>query len=137
MNLYERARKDNAKILNSQTGFTVPVVLTAPSGNAYNHRAFFVDTNLEINPATGLPMIGRKTAMSISIFNESGALVFSTENPAETAGKWKVAFTSPITGVAETMTITDPLFDRTLGQITFTLKKLSTKVIPAPVPEGD
>ena len=131
MSLYDRARKDNARILNYDQGFTVPVVFTSPTGNVYPARGFFIDTNLEINPATGLPMIARHTAITVSIYDVDGVLQFVSENPADTVGIWKATFTG-ISGSSETFTVTDPMFDRTIGQITMTLKVLKTKIIPAP-----
>lgn len=131
MSLYDRARKDNARILNSDQGFTVSVVFTSPVGNVYPVRGFFIDTNLEINPSTGLPVIARHTAMTVSVYDIDGVLQFITENPADTAGIWKATFTG-ISGASETFLVSDPMFDRTIGQITMILKTLKTKVIPAP-----
>lgn len=134
MSLYDRARKDNARILNSDQGFTVPVVFTSPIGNVYTVRGFFIDTNLEINPQTGLPIIARHTAMTVSLFDVNGVLQFVSENPADTKGVWKVSFAN-VVGVSETFIVTDPMIDRTIGSVTMTLKVLKSKVIPAPPPE--
>jgi len=136
MSLYDRARKDNARILNSDQGFTVPVVFTSPVGNVYPVRGFFIDTNLEINPQTGLPVIARHTAITVSLFDVDGVRQFVSENPADTAGVWKASFVN-VMASSETFIVTDPMIDRTIGQITMTLKVLKTKIIPAPPPEGD
>ena len=126
MSLYDRARKDNAKILGASRGFTVPVVLLSPTGNEYSTRCFFIDVSNDINPQTGMMVVGRRVAISVSLYDENGALLL-TENPAETAGTWKATVT--YNGATETRLVTDPMIDRTLGSITMTLKRLKTEVV--------
>ena len=126
MSLYDRARKDNAKILGASRGFTVPVILLSPTGNEYSTRCFFIDVSNDINPQTGMMVVGRRVAISVSLYDTGGNLVL-TENPADNAGTWKA--TIAYNGVTETRIITDPMIDRTLGSITMTLKRLKTEVV--------
>ena len=127
MSLYDRARKDNAKILGSSRGFTVPVVLTSPTGVEYSTRCFFVDVSNDINPQTGLMVVSRRVAITVSLYDTDGVLVL-TENPADTKGNWKATLTN-IVGEEGTYLVNDPMIDRTLGSITMTLKRLKTETI--------
>ena len=126
MSLYDRARKDNAKILGCSRGFTVPVILLSPTGNEYYTRCFFIDVSNDINPQTGMMVVGRRVAISVSLYDTDGNLVL-TENPADNAGTWKATIT--YNGTTETRIVTDPMIDRTLGSITMTLKRLKTEVV--------
>lgn len=126
MSLYDRARKDNAKILGASRGFTVPVILLSPTGNEYSTRCFFIDVSNDINPQTGMMVVGRRVAISVSLYDENGALLL-TENPADNTGTWKATIT--YNGTTETRLVTDPMIDRTLGSITMTLKRLKTEVV--------
>jgi hypothetical protein len=123
VSLYDRARLDSARILNSPQGFTVPVVLTSPTNVEYSLRGFFIDVNLDIDPQTGLPIVGRKAAITVSVYDANGEEQLVDENPADTAGRWLATFTNT---VGETVTYScaeKPMYDRTLGQITLLLKK--------------
>ncbi len=137
MNLYERARKDIARILSNPNGFTAPVVFTTPAGIVMDPVTwFFIDVNLDINPTTGMPMIARKVAGSVSLYAPDGETSqFPDGNPADTKGKWKAKFTNGI-GQEKEYLVSNPIFDRTTGMITMTLEVYTKRVIPAPVPEG-
>ena len=140
MNLYERARKDIARILSNPNGFTAPVVFTTPAGIVMEPVTwFFIDVNLDINPTTGMPMIARKVAGSVSLYAPDGETnQFPDGNPADTKGKWKAKFTNGI-GAEKEYLVSNPIFDRTTGMITMTLEAYTKRVIPAPVPvpEGE
>lgn len=138
MNLYERARKDIARILSNPNGFSAPVVFTTPSGVEMEPVTwFFIDVNLDINPSTGLPIVARKVAGSVSMYAPDGVTSqFPLGNPVETAGKWKLKFTNGIAQEKEYI-VENPIFDRTTGMITMIGKTFTKRVIPAPVPEGD
>jgi hypothetical protein len=98
---------------------------------------FFIDVNLDINPTTGMPMIARKVAGSVSLYAPDGETnQFPDGNPADTKGKWKAKFTNGI-GAEKEYLVSNPIFDRTTGMITMTLEAYTKRVIPAPVPEGD
>lgn len=127
MSLYDRARKDNAKILGCSRGFTVPVILLSPTGNEYYTRCFFIDVSNDINPQTGMMVVGRRVAISVSLYDTDGNLVL-TENPADTKGNWKATLTNNV-GEEITYLVNDPMIDRTLGSITMTLKRLKTETI--------
>lgn len=127
MSLYDRARKDNAKILGASRGFTVPVILLSPTGSEYSTRCFFIDVSNDINPQTGTMVVGRRVAISVSLYDTDGVTLILTENPADTKGTWKATVT--YNGVTETRLVTDPMIDRTLGSITMTLKRLRTEVV--------
>ena len=138
MNLYERARKDIARILSNPNGFTSSVVFTTPAGIVMNPVTwFFIDVNLDINPTTGMPIISRKVAGSVSLYAPDGETnQFPDGNPADTKGKWKAKFTNNI-GQEKEYLVSNPMFDRTTGMITMTLESYTKRVIPAPVPEGE
>ena len=138
MNLYERARKDIARILSNPNGFTASVVFTTPAGIVMNPVTwFFIDVNLDINPTTGMPIISRKVAGSVSLYAPDGETnQFPDGNPADTKGKWKAKFTNNI-GQEKEYLVSNPMFDRTTGMITMTLESYTKRVIPAPVPEGE
>ena len=138
MNLYERARKDTARILSNQNGFTASVVFTTPAGIVMDPVAwFFIDVNLDINPTTGMPIISRKVAGSVSLYAPDGETnQFPDGNPAETKGKWKAKFTNGV-GQEKEYLVSNPIFDRTTGMITMTLEVYTKRVIPAPAPEGE
>ena len=73
MNLYERARKDISRILSNPNGFTAPVVFTTPAGIVMDPVTwFFIDVNLDITPTTGMPIISRKVAGSVSLYAPDG-----------------------------------------------------------------
>ena len=135
MNLYERVRKDSARILSNPNGFTAPVVFTTPTGVEMDPVTwFFIDVNLDINPTTGLPIISRKVAGSVSIYGPDGETSqFPFGNPAETAGRWKVRFTNTV-GQENEYLVTNPIYDRTTGIITMTAKAFTKRVNPAPEP---
>ena len=138
MNLYERARKDIARILSNPNGFSAPVVFTTPAGVEMEPVTwFFIDVNLDINPSTGLPVVARKVAGSVSLYAPDGITSqFPHGNPAETAGKWKLKFTNGIAQEKEYI-VENPIFDRTTGMITMIGKIYMKRVIPVPVPEGE
>ena len=138
MNLYERARKDIARILSNPNGFTSSVVFTTPAGIVMEPVTwFFIDVNLDINPTTGMPIISRKVAGSVSLYAPDGETSqFPDGNPADTKGKWKAKFANNI-GIEKEYLVSNPIFDRTTGMITMTLESDTKRVIPAPVPEGE
>lgn len=117
MSLYDRARKDNAKILGRAQGFTVPVVFTSPTGSTINARCFYIDVNLDINPSTGMPIVSRRVAISVNKYAPDDTLQFPTENPVDTPGSWKFTFTNN-DGATATYIAEKPIYDRTLAQYT-------------------
>lgn len=125
MSLYDRARLDSARILNSEQGFTVPVVFLSPSGKTYSARCFFVAPSLDVDMTTGLSRVSPRIGITVSLYDETGALVFDTENPADTAGTWRFMITDN-TGREKTYIARDPMPDRTFGTITMTGKELAT-----------
>ena len=128
MSLYDRAVKDNTRILTSESGFTVPVVIVSPTSVSYSTRGFFVDVSLDINPATGLPIVARKAAFSFSRYNEDGVDLFPTENPVETSGIWRATFANSL-GESNEWIVESPMADRTLGMYTVILKRKTTRTI--------
>lgn len=128
MTLYDRAVKDNTRILTSESGFSVPVVFTSPSDVQYSTRGFFVDVSLDIDFATGLPKISRKAAFSFSKYAEDGTDLFPTENPADTAGTWQATFANSIES-SQTWIVDKPMPDRTLGMITVILKRKTSRTV--------
>jgi hypothetical protein len=138
MNLYERARKDIARILSNPNGFSAPVVFTTPSGVEMDPVTwFFIDVNLDINPSTGMPVVARKVAGSVSLYAPDGVTSqFPLGNPVETAGKWKLKFTNGVESEKEYF-INKPIYDRTTGMITMTAEMFTKRLIPAPNPEPE
>ena len=132
MSLYDRARLDSARILNGAQGFTVPVVFLSPSGATYNARCFFVAPSLDVDMTTGLPRVSPRVGITVSLYDEVGALVFTTENPADTAGEWRFTLTDN-TGRTKTYIASGVMPDRTLGSITMTGKELATVLASAVV----
>lgn len=126
MSLYDRARKDNARILGREAGFTVSAIFTSPTGVEYSVRGFFIDVNFDIDPQTGLPVVARRVAFSVSRYDEDGADQFPGANPADTAGTWRCRFANSV-DAAETWIVDSPAHDRTLGHITMQLKKLTAR----------
>ncbi len=125
MSLYDRARLDSARILNGEQGFTVPVVFLSPSGVEYNARCFFVAPSLDVDMTTGLSRVSPRIGITVSLYDAAGDPVFSTENPADTAGNWRFTLTDNA-GRTKTYIARDPMPDRTLGTITMTGKELVT-----------
>lgn len=121
MSLYDRARLDSARILNSVQGFTVPVVFLSPSGVSYNARCFFVAPSLALDLTTRLQTVRPRVGITVSLYDAAGALIFSTENPADTVGTWRFTFTDN-SGRTATYAAYDPMPDRTFGTITMTGK---------------
>jgi hypothetical protein len=134
MNLYERSRKDIARILSNPNGFSAPVVFITPSGVEMSPVTwFFIDVNLDINPSTGMPMVARKVAGSVSLYGPDGVTSqFPLGNPVETSGKWKLKFTNGV-GVEKEYFINKPIYDRTTGMMTMTAEAYTKRTIPAPV----
>jgi len=128
VNLYDRARKANARILGTSSGFSVPVVFTSPTGVEYSVHGFFIDVNFDIDPQTGLPVVALRVAFSVSRYDKNGVDQFPTENPADTAGIWRCRFTNSV-GEAATWIVENPAHDRTLGNITMQLKKLIARSV--------
>jgi len=126
MSLYDRVWKDNARILGTSSGFTVPAVFTSPAGVEYPVRGFFIDVNFDIDPQTGLPVVARRVAFSISRYDKDGVDQFAGANPADTAGTWRCRFANSV-DAAETWIVDKPAHDRTLGHITMQLKKLTAR----------
>lgn len=138
MNLYDRARKDIARILSNPNGFSAPVVFTTPAGVEMEPVTwFFIDVNFDINPTTGLPMIARKAAGSVSLYAPDGETnQFPHGNPVDTKGNWKLKFTNGI-GQEKEYYVANPIIDRTTGMITMTAKAHTKRIIPAPEPEPE
>lgn len=112
----ERILADNKEILNSR-GLTAEMTFTAPNGSTQALDGTYTDVSLGINPETGLPIIGRKISISAHLPD------FTTYNPADTAGNWKVSF---VNNIGETITgyLKNIMPDRTLGMVTATVEKL-------------
>ena len=122
--MYDRARSDNARILSSSSGFSVPVVFHSATGVDYTTRAFFIDVSLDVNPQTGLAAIGRRCALTTSYKNENGNTVIG-----ETIGAgWTVTITAP-DGTSAKWKIADPMPDRTFGSVTMTVKRITETVV--------
>ena len=135
MSLYDRARNDNAKILGSSQGFTVPIVFTCPSLATISTRGFYIDVNLGIDSNTGLPIVSRRVAISVNKYAEDGITdMFPSENPSDTAGTWKFSLTNSV-GETKTYIAEKPFYDRTLAQYTMTGKLFTETLIPAPEQE--
>jgi hypothetical protein len=128
VNLYDRARKDTARILGREAGFTVPAVFTSPAGVEYSVRGFFIDVNFDIDPTTGLPIVAHRVAFSVSRYDADGVDQFPGANPADTAGIWRCRFTNSV-GESSTWIVENPAHDRTLGHITMQLKKLTARSV--------
>jgi hypothetical protein len=128
VNLYDRARKDNARILGSSSGFSVPAIFISPTGVEYPAQGFFIDVNFDIDPQTGLPVVARRVAFSVSRYDKNGVDQFPTETPADTPGTWRCRFTNSV-GEAATWIVENPAHDRTLGNITMQLKKLIARSV--------
>jgi len=128
MTLYDRVVKNTTRILTRADGFTVPVVFTSPAGVEYSTRGFFIDVSLDINPATGLPMVARKSAFSFSRYTSDNTDLFPTENPADTAGTWKATFSNSL-GESQEWAIESVMPDRTLGMYTVLLKRKVTRTV--------
>jgi hypothetical protein len=103
--------------------FTAPA---AAGGQSQTVEGFYADTNLDIDPTSGLPIKARKIAAHVHYAD----LTIGT--PSEVAGDWKVNFTNN-TGDAIVGIVESPILDRTLGMMTFTVKLL--KVLPPIPPE--
>jgi hypothetical protein len=125
VSLYDRARLDSARILTSERGLTVPVSFLSPTGKIYNTRCFFVAPSLALDLTTGLQSIRPRVGITVSLYDETGDLLFDTENPADTSGTWRFTFTDT-TGRTATYTAYDPMPDRTFGLITMTGKIVET-----------
>jgi len=128
VSLYDRARKDNARILGSPSGFSVPAVFTSPAGVEYPVYGFFIDVNFDIDPQTGLPVVARRVAFSVSRYDKDGVDQFPDANPADTAGTWRCRFTNSV-GDESTWIVEGLAHDRTLGHITMMLKKLTARIV--------
>lgn len=115
MNLYDRARQDNSRILG--TGFTIPVVFTDPSGVECPASAFFKDTEFSLD-MTGQPVAARSISLSVNILAADGTVQFThAHRPKE---GWRVEFT--YNGLAFAGEVIRPMFDRTLGMITMNVQ---------------
>ncbi|MBE3065024.1 MAG: hypothetical protein IMZ69_08405, partial [Spirochaetes bacterium] len=126
LSLYERAKADNRRILN--TAFHATATFTAPVGSGIAEQTaeiFYADINLDIDVQTGLPVRARKIAAHV----HHADLALGT--PVEVAGDWKVAFTNNVGGAILGI-VESPILDRTLGQMTFVVKLL--KVLPPTPP---
>jgi len=120
LSLYERAKADNRRILN--TGFHVTATFTNPAtGQTQTAEMFYIDAPLDINPQTGMPIRARKIGCHVHLAD------ITIGNPVEVAGDWRVSFVNntgeTVAGVMETLDL-----DRTLGMLTFSVKPV--KVIP-------
>lgn len=127
MTLYDRAVKDNTRILCSESGFSIPVVFLSPTGASYSTRGFFIDVALDLD-ANGMPVVARKCAFSFSKYDKDNTDLFPTENPVDTAGTWQATFTNSI-GEANTWIVDKPMPDKTLAMYTVILKKKSTRTV--------
>ena len=133
MSMYDRAKKDTARILGNESGFSVPVVFTSPTGVSIPARWFFIDVNIDIDPSTGLPMIARKCAGTVSFYLSDGVtLQFPAQNPVDTSGIWKATFSNSL-GQSVEYLVENQIADRTLCTMTMTLKNYTKRIIPAPV----
>lgn len=114
--LLDRIKAENRRILN-ECGIHTTITFTPPSGEAVEVEGFYVDVSLDISPESGLPIKGRKFALTCHLSD------FGATNPADTAGDWKASF---INNMGDTITgyVKDVLPDRTLGMVTMTLDKL-------------
>jgi len=128
MSLYDRARKDNARILGVSSGFTVAAVFTSPTGVEYSVNGFFIDVNFDVDPQTGLPIVARRVAFTVSLNDKDGVAQFPTENPADTAGIWRCQFVNGV-GEDNNWLVEGPAQDRTLGYINMTLKKVTARTM--------
>ena len=127
MTLYDRAVKDNTRILTRADGFSVPVVFLSPTGASYSTRGFFIDVALDLD-ANGMPVVARKCAFSFSRYAAVNTDLFPTENPVDTAGAWQATFTNSI-GDANTWIVDKPMPDKTLGMYTVILKRKTTRTV--------
>ena len=111
MNLYDRARNDNARILGS--GFTLPVVFTDPAGVACPADAFFKDTEFTVD-MSGQPSSARHLSISVNLENASGVVQFTHAHRPKNG--WRVSFS--YNGIDFKGEVILAMFDRTLGMIT-------------------
>ena len=123
MDLYARAKRDNKRILNER--FHTTLTITAPDGEMQFVEGFYIDSPLDIDPETGMPIRSRRIAAHVHLSD------MTIGNPATVSGTWKVAFVNnsdaSVYGVME-----DIAPDGTLDMLSFTIKVIT--VIPEDTP---
>jgi hypothetical protein len=115
--MYDRLRQDNARITN--TGFSLAVVFTSPSGVEHNARCFFSDIGMMLS-AEGFPIPGRRIAITTSTTDLLGAVVFTESNHPKEG--WKINLT--YNGTSFYGEVLDAMYDRTFGAITMNAGKI-------------
>lgn len=115
MSLRELAATDGRAILEDDGDVAV---LTSPSGATYSAAAQVIRCGVDFD-ANGLPVPTDKTVVTISLV-ELASLGLDPDTLK--AGAWRVA-TTDSTGAAISGLVQQPLLDRTLGRVTFTIKR--------------
>ena len=115
VNLYEKVKTDNQKILNS--GFTAVAVLTNSSTipASQSIQIHYTDVGLDIDPENDLPIVGRKVGVSFHIGD------ITIEKEKENFESWQLEFTN---NKGETVkgVLNNIMQDRTLNMVTSTLR---------------
>lgn len=114
MNLYDRVRKDNKRILSN--GFVADLTLTNPvTSETQTVTGFYVDAPLDVDPQSGLPIRARRIAAHVHLSE------LTIGSPVTVDGYWEVQFEN---NAGETVhgVIESPDPDRTLNMLSFVIK---------------
>lgn len=118
MSLIDRMQKDSQRIMNSSRyGFSIPIVLTSPSGDEYSLMGIVSIIHNLVDPDTGQPVSGFLATVSINYrdLNDSGIDLPEGEM-SSSARPWLVTATNVI-GVEQTMKLVRSSPDETNGNI--------------------
>jgi len=116
MSLRELAASDSRLIIESDG---TPATLTSPIGTIYTVQAIVNRTGVQID-ADGLPVSGDTTSVTIDLANLASKGL--TDPDDLKAGLWPIS-TTDVTGQVVAGRIASPLIDRTLGRVTFFIKR--------------
>jgi len=116
LNLYQKVKADNKRILNN--GFVMPGILNnnnVPGSQSQTINVFFNDVSFGLNPETGLPIVGRKVSVSLHL---DDITIYQTDSNYE---GWVLTFTNN-QGQSVKGVFINPMPDRTLGMLTTSLR---------------
>lgn len=116
MNLREQAEADNAFMLeDSDTGFGVEIILTDSDSylTSYTVKGQYHRVGVTIDPDTGLPILGNKSAVTIRLSSLGAGILPETG--------WTVQ-TTDITGETVNGIVDKVALDRTAGRATLILR---------------
>ena len=116
MSLRELAASDSRLIIDTDG---TPAILTSPAGTIYTAQAIVNRTGVQID-ADGLPVSGDTTSVTIDLADLAEKGLADPDDLK--SGVWPIV-TTDVTGREITGRIASPLIDRTLGRVTFFIKR--------------